>query len=72
MKELAHQEHLARAFDGAIEPALIMGGQPGVFAGKNAALIGDELLEQIDVLEIKRVDSEIDLGLGTRRAHFRG
>jgi len=47
-----------------------MRGQPGVFAGKNSALVGHELLEQIDVLEIKRVKGEIDFWLGPRCARF--
>ena len=47
-----------------------MRGQPGVFAGKNAALIGHELFEQIDVLEIERVKSEINFWLGPGSARF--
>ena len=47
-----------------------MGGKTRVFAWKNAALIGDELLEQIDVLEVKRVKSEIDFRLRPRSPVF--
>ena len=44
--------------------ALIVGRQAGVLAGQNAAGIGHELLEQGDILEVKSVNGEIDLGLG--------
>jgi len=40
-------------------------GQTGVFAGKNAALVGHELLEQSDILEIKRIKGEINLWFRT-------
>jgi hypothetical protein len=67
---LLHQQHLARAFDGAGQAALVMGGQAGVFAGQDAALIGHKLPEQIGVLEIQRVSGEINLGFGPGRATF--
>jgi hypothetical protein len=68
--KLLHQEHLARALDGAIQTALIMRGQTGIFAGKDTALVGRELAEQRSVFEIQRVHGEIDLGLRTRRPLF--
>src|SRR4051812_47293374 len=37
---LLHQQHLAGAFDGLRQTALIMGRQAGVFARQNAALVG--------------------------------
>jgi hypothetical protein len=67
-QSLPHEQHLAGALDGAVERALIVGGQPGVLAGKNTALIRDELAEQIHILVIQRIDGEIDLGLRTRGA----
>ena len=67
---LLHQQHLAGALDGAIEPALVMRRQAGVFARQDAALVGHELPEQVDVLEIERVNGEIDLGLRARGARF--
>ena len=48
-----------------------MGRKTGVFAGENATLIRDELLEQVRVLEIERIDGEIDLGFGPGRSHLR-
>ena len=47
-----------------------MSRQSGVFAGQDAALVGDKLLQQVGIFEVQRVDSEIDFGLGTRRANF--
>src|SRR6185436_13507778 len=67
---LLHEQHLARSLDRAVEPALVMGRQAGVFAGQDAAVVGDELAQQIDALEIEGVDGEIDLGLRTGRAFF--
>ena len=69
-KASLHQQHLAGALDGAIEAALIMRGQPGVFSGENAALIGDKLLEQVGVLEIQGVHGEVDLRFGPGGARF--
>ena len=46
--------------------------QAGVFAGQDAALVGHKLPEQVGVLEIKRVDGEINFWFRTRRAVFRG
>ena len=71
-KKLLHQQHLARAFDRASHAALIMGGQAGVFAGQDAALVGHELPEQVGVFEIQRVDGEINFRFWTRCAVFRG
>src|SRR5262245_25256844 len=63
---LLHQEHLARAFDRAVQASLIVGGETGVFAWENAAVVGHKLPKEIDVLEIKRVDGEVDFGLRPR------
>jgi hypothetical protein len=65
--DVLHQQHLARAFDGG-SAALVMRRQAGVFARQDAALVGHELLEQGGVLEIQRVDGEVNLRLGPRRA----
>src|SRR5262249_4927163 len=65
---LLHQQHLPRALDRGVQAALVMGRQAGVLPGQDAALIGDELLEQVDVLIIQRIDREVDLGLGTNDA----
>src|SRR5262245_38056091 len=65
---LFHQQHLTRAFDGAVEPALVMGWQPGVFARQDAALVGHELAEEGNVLELERIGGEINFGLGARGA----
>ena len=69
--KLLHQQHLARALDGTGQLALIMRGHPGVFARQDAALIGHKLPEQIGVLEIERVNGEVNLWLRPRRAIFR-
>ena len=66
----AHQEHLAGALDGAVQAPLIVRGQASVFAREDTTLVGDKLLEQIDVLEIQSVGGEINFGLGPRRAHL--
>ena len=47
-----------------------MGRETSVFSGKNAALVGHELLEQGDILEIQRVSGEINFRLRTMRADF--
>src|SRR3989442_15563186 len=47
-----------------------MGRKPGVFSGKNSALIGHKLFQQVDILEIERVNGEVDFGLRPRRADF--
>lgn len=69
-RKLFHQQHLSSAFDGAVQLTLVVGRQPGVFAWENTALIGDELLEQVDIFKIKRIESEIDFGLGPRSPVF--
>ena len=71
MPRLLHQQHLPGAFDGPVQAALVVGGQTGVFAGQDAALIGHELPEQVDVLEVEGVDGEVDFGLGPGRARSR-
>jgi hypothetical protein len=65
---LLHQQHLPGALDRTVKAALIMGRQAGVLTGKNAAMVGHELFQQIDVFEIQRVDREVDFGLRTRSA----
>jgi len=35
-----------------------------IFAREDASLVGDKLLEQVDVLEIEDIDGEIDLRFG--------
>ncbi len=67
---LFHEEHLPGALDRAVEAALIMRRQAGVFARQNAALVSHELAQEIGVLEIERVGGKINFGFGTRRAHF--
>jgi hypothetical protein len=69
---LLHQQHLARAFNGVGETALVVGGHAGVFARQDAALVGHVLAKQIRILEIQGVGGEINLGFGTRRAVFHG
>jgi hypothetical protein len=72
LSRLLHQEHLAGAFDGAVELALVVRGEPGVFAREDAALVGDELAEQGGVFEVEGVDGEIDLRLGPWSAGLHG
>ena len=67
---LFHQQHLSRAFDGAVKPALVMGWQAGIFPRQDSACVGDELFEQVDVLKIQRVHGEINFRLGPGRARF--
>ena len=66
--KLFHEQHLSRPFDGTVQLTLIVRGQAGVFARQDAALIRDELFEQIDVFEIERIKRKINLGFGPRRA----
>lgn len=47
-----------------------MSGQAGVLTRQNAALISDELLEQIGVFEIEGLDGKIDFRFGARSAHL--
>ena len=67
---LLHQEHLAGALDRAIQLALIMSGQAGVFSGKDSALVSDELTEQVDILVVERIEREIDLRFRTWGPNF--
>jgi len=67
---LLHQQHLSRPLDATVEPPLVVGGKSGVFAWQNAPLIGDELPEQIDILEFQSIHGEINLWLGPRSAFF--
>src|SRR5688572_25668911 len=72
MKFSLHQQHLAGAFDDAAEAALVVRREASVFAGENAPLVGDELAEEVGVLEVEGVDGEINFGLGARSALFHG
>jgi hypothetical protein len=67
---LLHQQHLARAFDGVRQAALIVGGHPGVFAREDAALVGHVLTEKIRVFEIQRVGGKINFRFRARSAIF--
>jgi len=49
-----------------------MSGHSSVFARKDAALVGHVLAEQIGVLEVQRVGSEINFGFRARSTVFRG
>ena len=49
-----------------------MGRQSGVLARQNPPLVGDELPQQVGVLEIQRVNGKVNLWFGPRRAHFAG
>ena len=44
--------------------------QSGVFARKNAALVGHKLLEQRDVLVVQRVERKVDFRLRAGGADF--
>src|SRR5205085_8563932 len=55
---------------GAIELALVVGRQAGVFARQNTASIGHELAQQGGVLEIQGIYREIDLRFRTRSPDF--
>ena len=68
--ELLHEQHLARSLDRLVEPSLVMRREPGVLAWQDSPLIGDKLPEQVRIFEVQRVNGEINLGLGTRRADF--
>ena len=67
-----HQQHLTRAFDGAVQAALIMRGEAGVFAREDAALIGHKRAEQVRVLKVQSVHREINLRLRAWCAFFCG
>jgi hypothetical protein len=69
-RDLLHQQHLTGAFDRPIQLPLVMGRQAGVLARQDTALIRDELLEQIHVLEIQGIHREIDLWLWARGSDF--
>src|SRR4026208_1731064 len=69
-RALLHQQHLPGALDGCVEPALIMRGRARVFARQNASLIGHERAQQVRVLEIERVEREINFRLRPRCAAF--
>lgn len=47
-----------------------MSGQTGVFPGQNPTLIRHELFKQVRVLEVERVNCEINFGLGSLGADF--
>lgn len=67
---LLHQQHLASPLDLAVQPPLVMRGQPGVLARQNSALVRHELFEQCRAFEIQGVDGEIDLWFGPLNADF--
>jgi hypothetical protein len=69
---LFHQEHLAGAFDGFGQAALVMSRQPGVFAREDAALICDELLKEDGIFVINGLNGKIDFRFGPGGAAFRG
>ena len=69
---LFHQKHLARPFNGAVQLPLVMGGQAGVFAREDAALVGHELFEEGHILKIQGIKSEVNLGFGPGSADFNG
>ena len=60
---LFHQQHLPGALDGPVQPPLIMGGKPRIFAWKNPALIRHKLPKKVDILEIEGIRREVDLWL---------
>jgi len=62
--ELLHQQSLTGTFGHPAEFPLVVGWQPSVFARQQAPLIRYELPEQVVVLEIERIDGEIDLRFG--------
>jgi len=68
---LLHQQHLARALDRGIQPALIMRRKASVLARQDAALVRHERAQQVRILEIKRVEREINFRLRARCAAFR-
>ena len=49
-----------------------MGGQARVFARKDAALVGYELLEKGHIFIVQGVKGEVDLGFGSWSADFHG
>ena len=66
--QLLHEKHLAGALHRAVELALVVRGQTGVFAREDATLVSHELPEQGGVFEVESVDCEVDLRLGPRSA----
>lgn len=65
---LAHEQHLPSALDGAAQLALIARREVGVFSGEQSPLVGDELLQEVDVPIVQLVDGEVDFWFGPRRA----
>src|SRR5437667_435336 len=47
-----------------------MGGESGIFPGKNSALVGNKLPQQIRILEVERIHGEINFGFRPRSADF--
>lgn len=47
---------------------LIARREIGVFSGEQPPLVGDELLQEVDVPIVQLVDGEVDFGFGPRRA----
>src|SRR5687768_7670369 len=68
--ELLHQQHLPRTFHRAVQLPLVVRREAGVFPREDAPLVSDKLAEEGGILKIERIDSEIDLRLGPRRARF--
>ncbi len=50
------EAHEAGAFDGGFYGALLLGGKPRTFAGHDAAVRIDELLQEIDVFVVDVLD----------------
>jgi hypothetical protein len=69
-RELFHEQHLTCSLDVAVQPALIMCREAGVFTWEDATLVSDKLFEQVDVFEIEGINREINFWLGTRGASF--
>ncbi len=65
---LAHEQHLPGSLDGTAQLALIARRKVGVFSGEQSPLVGDELLQEVDVPIVQLVDGEVDFWFGPRRA----
>lgn len=67
---LLHEQHLPCALDGRGHATLISGGQTGVFAREDAAVVRHKLAKQVRVAEIECIDGEIDLRLRALEARL--